>query len=158
MKRLLLSMTCFGFSALSLPAFAATTTGNMDVSAEVIAVCTITATSLTFSGYSQTVATDATADATAQCTGTSGTLTFTVGDGANFTGGSRRITDSTNFINYAVAQTVGGTDLINTDAVPIAVSAATGAGTTTLYGRIPPGQGNKPAGIYNDTVVLTLTY
>ncbi|WP_439598360.1 spore coat protein U domain-containing protein [Falsiroseomonas sp.] len=130
----------------------------MAVSAEVTKICTISATALTFSGYSQTVPTDTTATASGQCTGTSGTLTFTVGEGGNYSGGSRRITDGTNFLNYQVAISAGGADLAATDAVDIEISASTGAGSTTLYGRIPAAQGNKPAGTYTDSVVLTLTY
>jgi spore coat protein U-like protein len=158
MKRLLLSMTCLGFTALALPAFAASDTGTMTVTANVTAVCTVSASSLTFAGYSQTVPTDTTAIATGQCTGTSGALNFTVGEGAHYLAGSRRVTDGTNFINYQVATSVGGTDLVLTDLVPITIDATSGTGTTTLNGRIPTGQGNKLVGAYTDSVVLTITW
>ncbi|MBU8545384.1 MULTISPECIES: spore coat protein U domain-containing protein [Roseomonadaceae] len=158
MKRLLLSMTCLGFTALALPAFAQTATGTMAVAADVTAVCTISATSLTFAGYSQTVDTDTTATATGQCTGTSGTLNFTVGEGANYADGSRQVTDGTNFLTYQVAESVGGADLVVADLVDIEISPELGAGSTTLYGRIPAGQGNRPAGAYVDSVVLTINW
>jgi spore coat protein U-like protein len=158
MKRLILpSMMCLGLSVATLPAIAATANGDMAVQSEVTAVCTIEATPMTFAGYSQTTPTDTTSTATVQCTGTSGTLNFTVGDGNNFTT-SRQLTDGTNFLNYNISQTLGGATLVNTDQVATAVSAATGTGTVTLHGRIPSGQGNKPAGTYIDTVRLTLTY
>lgn len=158
MKRFLLSMTCLGFSAFTFPALAQTATGNMVVSTTVTSICAIVATNMVFAGYSQTVPTDSTAIATAQCTGTSGTLNFTVGNGGNFAAASRQMINGVNFINYQVAQTVGGADLLNTTNVPIVVAPTTGAGSTTLFGRIPAAQGNKPAGIYLDTVVLTLTW
>jgi spore coat protein U-like protein len=158
MKRLLLGMTCLGLAAAALPASAQTADTTMSVNTTVTKTCTISAADLAFAGYSQTANTDTTSTVTVQCTGTSGTLNFKVGDGGNLSGGSRRMTDGVNFINYQVATTAGGTDLVNIDDVATSVDAGTGAGTVTLHGRIPSGQGNKPAGTYSDTVTLTLTY
>jgi spore coat protein U-like protein len=156
MKRLLLSMTCLGLGAMTLPAFAQTATGNMAVTAEVTKVCTIAATDMAFPAYSQTANADTSSLVTVQCTGTSGALGFTVDDGANFLV-SRRLTDATNYLNYTIAVTQGAAAIANATAVPVTVSAVDGSGTATLFGRIPA-QGNKPAGNYTDTVVVTLTY
>lgn len=157
MKGFLLSITCLGLSALALPANAQTATGSMAVWAEVTKVCTITAAQMEFPTYSQSRNGDASSLVTVECTGTSGALGFTVDNGANFLG-SRRLTDATNFINYTIAVTQGAAAVGPATAVPITVSSANGSGTATLFGRVPTGQGNKPAGIYTDTVIVTLTY
>lgn len=157
MNRLLLSMTCLGLAAVSLPSVAETATGSMTVTAQVTKSCTIGAADMAFPSYSQTANVDTSAVVTVQCTGTSGALGFTVNNGANFLV-SRRLTDATNFLNYTIAVTQGAAAIDDATAVPVTVSASTGGGTATLFGRIPTGQGNKPAGNYTDTVVVTLTY
>jgi len=158
MKRLMAVTIGLGLAGAAWSAAAETATGQMAVQSEVTATCTISATDMVFAGYSQTANTDATSTVSVQCTGTSGTLTFTVDNGGSFETTRRLVYDTTNFLSYQIATTSGGTDLEDTDDVDVAVSPSTGAGTTTLHGRIPSGQGNKPAGLYTDSVTLTLTY
>jgi len=155
-KRLLLSMTFLGLGATALPAFAQTTTGEMAVTAMVTSSCTIVAADMAFPAYSQTEAAETSALVTVQCTGTSGALGFTVGDGMNFEA-SRRLVSGANFLDYTVSVTAGAAAIASGTAVPVTVDVGDGSGSATLFGSSPT-QGNKPAGDYTDTILLTLTY
>jgi spore coat protein U-like protein len=81
-------------------------------------------------------------------------------NGQNASGGVRRMADGNgNFVSYALYQDNGRTtawgDTVGTD-----TEAGTGSGdeqTITVYGRVAP-QTTPPAGSYQDTVVVAVTY
>lgn len=82
-----------------------------------------------------------------------------MGAGQHASGGSNRMTDGTNFVNYALYQDSGRTkpwgSTSGTD-----TETATGNGTSqsfTVYGRVPP-QTTPPAGAYSDVVAVTVTF
>lgn len=82
-----------------------------------------------------------------QVTCSNGTpYTITDDDGTNETGlNANRMTDGTNFIAYAFNYTAAGTG--TGGAVPMNITASVAQ----------PDYNGKPAGIYNDTVTLTVT-
>lgn len=151
MKSLLLAMTCLG--ACPFPAAAQTAAGYMEVSTEVVATCLFSTYGIAF-GARTTGGQQA-----AQCTGAIGVLNLSLGNGQHFSGGSRRISDGVNYIDYALSlEGAALPDLTEADGVPIFVSNATGAGERRIHGRILSGQGEKPSGLYTDSVVATLTW
>ena len=97
---------------------------------------------------------DANADVTTACTiGSAPTLAISTG--ANFNAGTRRLKDSgTNYLNYSLYSDNYTTLWVD----GIAVTTPTGAAVTNnIRARLPAGQ-NKPVGIYNDAVTVTVTF
>jgi len=79
--------------------------------------------------------------------------------GQNASGGTNRMTDGTNFVNYALYQNSGRTTAWG-NTVGTNTEAGTGNGneqTITVYGRVPA-QTTPPAGNYSDTVAVTVTF
>jgi len=145
----------------STPAWAASESTTMPVTATVVSVCTISATPMAFGSYSPLAgsATDATATITITCT--QGAVT-TVGldNGLNFGGGTRRMAFLTSFLNYQIykdsARTAlwgnSGSDLLDTGTAPSIAPR-----DFTAYGRIPSGQ-DVVIGAYVDTVTATVNF
>lgn len=80
-------------------------------------------------------------------------------NGSNANGTTRRMRQGTQYVNYELyrdsARTSRWGSTIGTD-----TTNGTGTGSTqslTIYGRVPAGQ-TPPAGSYNDTVTVTITY
>jgi spore coat protein U-like protein len=141
-------------------------TDDLDVSATVVANCTITANALDLGDYDPVganAAAAATATTTLSVACTSGaTADVTLGQGSNAGAGStdadpnRRLTDGTNFLNYGLFTDVGRTDEWgNTVATGVAYTGTGSVTSITVYGSIPAAQ-IVPAGVYNDTVVATI--
>ena len=80
-----------------------------------------------------------------------------LGNGGNFSG-TRRMTDGTNYIGYALyrdsSHTLAWGTTIGTDTLAGTGTAANQ--TISVYGRAP--STNAPAGSYNDNVTATITY
>lgn len=146
------------FVLASAPAFSASTTHTLDVSATVTGNCrfnTAGPTALTLANSGGAIDPSSTIDATGSAsvlfrctTGTDSAIS--AGDGLHFSGGSRRVTDgSANYMAYSLALT--GT-------------AQTGSGhgagqdmTLGINGTILAAAfQNAPAGSYTDTVVLDI--
>lgn len=158
---------CLGLSALLVaPASsalnAATATTTFSVTATVLQVCAVSASTLAFGNYDPTSATptDGTTTVSVTCTnGTAYTIGLNAGTGSGATVASRKMTASSNLLNYTLYQdnlraTVWG-NTVSTDTV-----AGTGSGAAiphTVYGRIPAQQ-TAPTGSYSDTVTVTVTY
>lgn len=142
-------------------ASAGTSSGVLTVTANVVPVCAVGSALVTFPTYSYSTDTTAQTAVNVSCIGISGNLTFTLGNGLNYSGGSRRVSNGgtpPTFINYHLMSTAAGADLASTDAVGVVVDPGTGSGSAIVYSKLPQGQGNKPAGVYTDTVVITLSY
>ncbi len=147
---------------LPLAAPAATATGSLAVSATVLDVCTVSALPIAFGNFSPSgSATDATTTITVLCT-LNTPYTIRLDDGANgsaVTARKMKIAAGTDTLDYALysdasrTQNWGETD--GTDSV-----AGTGTGLSashTVYGRISASQ-YVPAGVYTDTVTITVNY
>jgi spore coat protein U-like protein len=162
MKRLLVLASAMSVAGAAYAAPQATT--NLNVSANVVASCTISATNLAFGNLSTAVATnvDVAAALTVNCpTGQAYAITMGNGAGVGATAALRRMTrtSGTETIDYAIyrdaarTQTWGST--IGTD-----TSASTGTGanqTFQVYGRVPT-QTGLTAGAHTDTVVVNIDY
>jgi spore coat protein U-like protein len=161
-------LTVAGAVALALGGMSGSqaATDNLDVSATVVANCTITANALDLGNYDPVganAAAAATASSTLSVTCTSGAAAnVTLGQGGSADTGStdadpaRRLTDGTNFLNYGLFTDSGYTDEWgNTVATGVAHTGTGSAASLTVYGNIPAAQ-NVPAGAYTDTVVATI--
>ncbi|MCY1740881.1 Csu type fimbrial protein [Ensifer sp. SL37] len=145
------------------PALAATATGNMTVRLTIQAECKIqTASDLDF-GTAGVIAAniDQASNIGVQCTtGQTYNVGLSAGAGASATTAVRKMTGpSAATVNYALYRDAARTQLwgvtIGTDTV-----AGTGNGDVqklTVYGRVPP-QVTPAAGVYSDTVAITVTY
>lgn len=132
------------------------------VSANVTNKCTVNAGSLDFgtnSGLLNTVV-NANAALSIQCsTGTAYHIGLNAGQHSGGSINARQMALGANTINYQLFRNAART-LIWGNTVGTNTVAGTGAGNTqnlTVYGSVPP-QNTPPAGIYNDTIVVTVTY
>jgi spore coat protein U-like protein len=145
----------------STPTWAATQQTSFLVTATVISVCTITATPMAFGNYSPLGGspTDATSTITITCT--QGAVTHVgLDNGANFSGGNRRMMFLTSFLNYQIYKdsnhaTLWGNstpDWLDTGTAPSIAPR-----NFTAYGRITAAQ-DVPIGAYLDTVTATVDF
>jgi spore coat protein U-like protein len=150
------------FAATTDAQAATTATTNFAVTATVLSACTISALPMAFPNYapSQTTAATAQTTLTVLCTnGTPYNIGLDAGTGAAATIATRKMTSGTNTLNYSLYQnntysTVWG----NT----IGSNTETGTGnglfqTVNVYGQAAALQ-TVPAGIYTDSITVTLTY
>ncbi len=142
---------------LTTPLWAASGTSSFDVSIQVLATCSISASNMTFSNITTgtTSNTDATSSLTVNCS--NGTpYTIALGNGNNYSGG-RRMTNGTTNINYYLYSDSGRSTQWNS----ASTQTGTGSGSDqsfNIYGRIPPGQSAPFTGAYSDTIIATVTY
>jgi spore coat protein U-like protein len=165
MKRTVLSLIALTALVVAAPAFATSQTANLSVTASVSANCTITTSPVAFGPYdpvSANAATNLTAQGAVNVACTKGTpATIDLGNGGNFSGGTRRMGSGSDFLNYSLWRDAaltqpwgsgiagGGTQAYN---------AATKAVTAvTVYGMVPAAQ-DVTVGNYSDTVVATINY
>lgn len=142
---------------LTTPLWAASGTSSFDVSIQVLATCSISASNMTFSSITTgtTSNTDATSSLTVNCS--NGTpYTIALGNGNNYSGG-RRMTNGTTNINYYLYSDSGRSTQWNS----ASTQTGTGSGSDqsfNIYGRIPSGQSVPFTGAYSDTIIATVTY
>lgn len=147
--------------------YAATTTGNLAVSASVAANCTISAGSVAFGAYDPIVANatsakSATGAVTTTCTnGSAAYITLSQGldpaTGSTDAAPVRQMISGSNSLKYFLYSDTSSTVWGNTGS---SGKGDTGTGTTsalTVYGSVPAAQ-NVPVGTYADTVVATVTF
>lgn len=150
-------------SLMTNSALAAVATGNMTVRITITAECKVqTASDLDFGSNGVIDANiDQTSTIGVQCTsGQTYTVGLSAGAGAGATVASRKMTGpAAATVNYSLyrdtARALPWGVTIGTDTV-----AGTGNGNVqnlTVYGRVPP-QATPAAGIYTDTVAITVTY
>ncbi|WP_050478839.1 Csu type fimbrial protein [Herbaspirillum rhizosphaerae] len=145
----------------SAPVFASSTaTGSLINTATVLASCTVVGSTIAFGNYTSSQV-DQTGNIAVVCTnGTSYTIGLDAGAGTGATTSVRKLTGSLGgTLNYALYRDSGHTNnwgsTIGTD-----TQAGTGNGLVqnlTVYGRIASAQ-TPLAGVYTDTVTVTLTY
>lgn len=172
MKRSILSLTVLSVVLFSVPAFAASTNTTFQVSASVIANCTITASNLAFGNYDPVVANNTTgadlyANSTVTVACTKGAPNVWIGldagaNSASAVGTTRAMATGGNFLSYelytANPNPVAGAVWGNTQATGKSYVAASKAATAiTVFGRVPKGQ-DAAAGNYTDTITATINY
>lgn len=152
MRKLVLGVAAAA-ATISAPAFAATTSGTMDVTLNVDNACSLTTAAIDFGTVTDfAAATTANSASTLRCT-PNAVATVTVSLGANVNGSQRRLRSGTNYIDYNI------TDSANA-AWPTAGLSFTGNGADQALGirGVVPAQAAKPAGAYADQVTITVTY
>jgi len=146
-------------SFLAGPSLAATTTGNLTVTATVASTCSVNSPTLAFGTYNPVSVSDSTIDISVTCTNTTPyTVGLDAGTGTGATVTTRKMVNGANLLNYALYSDPGRTT--NWGNTAGSWKSATGNGAAqlhTVYGRIPASQFVDP-GSYSDTVVITVTY
>ena len=165
MKRTVLFLIALTAIVISAPAFAASSTAPLNISASVAAVCTITTSPVAFGPYDPVVAnaaTDLTAAGSVNVACTKGTAsTIDLGNGGAFAAGSRRMGSGSDFLNYALYKDVARTQVWGTGlagGTTMAYNAATKASTAvSVFGTVPQNQ-DVTVGAYTDIVLATINY
>ena len=163
MKRTILSLAVL--SLISIPAFAGSATANLNVSASVAAVCTISTAPVAFGAYDPVVANAATdlngtGTVTVACT-KGASATIDLGNGNNLSGGSRRMSSGSDFLNYSLYKDAARTQVWGTGLAGGTTytynSASKTATNVTVYGKVPQAQ-DVTVGAYSDVVLATINY
>lgn len=149
------------FAAVSSAAVAAET-ANMNVTATVVASCTIAVSAdLAFGNYDPIVTNkaaplDVLGGIDTTCSnGSAPVITLSLGN--NAAGAVRNMSDGTNDLSYEI-YTENTHTTVWDDTTGLALAAGTGLLVTTpVYGRIAEDQ-NVPVGAYSDVVVATVTF
>ena len=152
MRKLTLGLAAVA-AAASGPAFAATTSGTVDVTLNVDNACSLTTGAIDFGTVTDFAAARTANSATVlRCT-PNAVAVVTVSSGNNPNGAQRRLISGANFIDYNI------TDSANT-AWPAGGVSFTGTGADQVLGLrgVVPVQTAKPAGAYTDQVTVTVTY
>ena len=163
MKRAILSLAVL--SLITVPAFAASQTANLNVTASVSAVCSISTVTVAFGAYDPVVAnaaTDLNGTGTLVVACTKGAAaTIDLGVGGNLFGGSRRMSSGTDFLNYALYRDAARTQVWGTGMTggsTLTYNSASKTSTNiTVYGKVPQAQ-DVTVGAYSDVVVATINY
>jgi len=148
--------------SLADTSYAASTTTTFTVQATITATCTINSASTLNFGTQGVLAANVDLTSTLQVTCTNTTpynIGLDAGTGSGATVAVRKLTSSSNTLNYTLYSDSGRTTVwgntVSTDTV-----AGTGNGTGqsyTVYGRIPA-QTTPAPGNYTDTITVTVTY
>ncbi len=147
-------------------AFAATNTGNVNVTATVANNCTITAGAVNFGAYDPiganlTADLDQTGTMTVLCTKGATPTGVLLGASANTGGtyGTRTMASGTERLGYELfTNSARSTVWTPTTAVPVTGTfGVNNPKTLTIYGRVGHGQ-DVAAGSYADTVIATINF
>jgi len=163
-------MKCAAFSLailslISLPAFAGLATTTLNISASVSAVCTISTAPVAFGAYDPVVANAAVSlpgsgTVTVACT-KGASATIDLANGGNFLGGSRRMINGPDFLNYGLYKDAARTQVWGsglTGGTTAAYTSASKAATAiTVYGTVPQNQ-DVAVGSFTDVVQATINY
>ena len=155
-----LAMGFFGASEIR----AAIQTDTFDVTATIIASCSITANDLSFGNYDPLSATALDQTSTISVTCSNGAdYDIQLSGGISADVNARTMDDDatgTNLLNYSLFRDSGRTDNWGvSNGIDTYQGTGTGsAQTITVYGRIPAGQTTPPIGAYTDTITATIEY
>lgn len=138
--------------------------GSMPVSATVLENCTVISSAMAFGPITDVGASnvDAAATLTLTCTANA-SFEIQLDDGVNADAGQRRLANPSNdqFLNYDIYQNLARTDRwgdeLGVDTVSGSANAL-GTATVTAYGRIPAGVSKVSAGLYTDTITVTVNF
>lgn len=160
--RPLIRTAALACALVSAAAAADTATGSFLVSATVLKSCTVTPTPLAFASYSSAADVDGTSTIAVLCTlNTPYKIALDKGaNGASVLTRKMKLLTGTDTLSYSLFSDSGRTanwgETLGTDTLD-----ATGTGllaTHTVYGRIAGSQTTSPAGVYNDTIQVTVNY
>ncbi|MDP9104912.1 MAG: spore coat U domain-containing protein [Candidatus Eremiobacteraeota bacterium] len=157
-------MSCFGVGALLAPAAAGSVSGSMAVSATVLSSClTVVPAPMAFGNYDPAAASSLTATSTIAVTCTPGTVASITMDAGQNAGSAtafsgRALKFGTTTLPYQIFKDAARTQVWGdgTNGGSQAVSV-TGIGTLTAYAHIPAGA-SVPAGVYSDTINVTVSF
>ena len=170
MKKFAIALATASALIASANSVAATSTGTIVVTANVISSCIVTAVPLAFGIYdgNSTTNTTASTPVTLVCAGTS-TATLTLNNGESYAGSTRRMKNGlgTEYLSYGLFKPTSATPLAACayttpwDATTDGSLAPIGLGLTAavfnVCGSIPLGQ-NVGFGLYTDNVIVTATF
>jgi spore coat protein U-like protein len=174
-KIMILLALLISAASLNLPAYATSSTVNMNVTANISATCSMSNTDLDFGDYDATGINSsrdllATATILTTCTsGTNGVITMSQGDHflyCEVNDCHRQLSNdeetSTLRYNIYTDENLNFSDIWNHDVDEMSsVAQVVGNGLSqdmTVYGKIPKNQKYAAAGSYSDTITITLTY
>ena len=174
-KIMVLSALLINTANLNLPAYALTTTAEMNVSADIDASCIMSSTDLDFGDYDAIGINSsrdllATATILTTCTsGTNGVITMSQGDHSLYCVVNdclRQLSndEETSFLRYNIYtdENLYFSDIWNNDVDEMSsVAQVVGNGVSqdmTVYGEIEKNQRNAAAGSYSDTITITINY
>lgn len=162
--RALVALAATPLFLFALPAYGQDSSTSMPVSATVLENCTVLSTNMAFGPITEVGAgnVDATATISLTCTANAG-YDVQLNDGENALAGQRRLTNNAgdHFLNYDIFQNAGYTDRWGDERGVDTVSGTAdilGTETLTAYGRIPAGVAKVPAGLYTDTITVTVNF
>ncbi len=155
--------TVLAITIAPVMSFAGSASTNLNVSASVVANCTISTADLGFGSYDPVVAhasspLDGTGTVTIACTKGSVT-TVDLGLGSNPSGTTRRMSDGTEFLTYELYQDSSRTVVWGSGASTRNTGTAANKSPQpfTVWGRIAAGQ-DVTVGSYTDTVLATVNF
>ncbi|UWR24302.1 spore coat U domain-containing protein [Sulfitobacter sp. S190] len=141
------------------PVWAATSTGNLNVTATVANSCSISTTALDFSLVNiGSLTNEATAgEIEILCTATQSSTTVTIDGGQNESAGQRRMESAGNFMPYDIHTDAAHANNVASGGTVYSGSInAANTLSVSLYGQVPAG--SYVAGSYNDVLTITLIY
>ena len=150
--------------AFATPASADSRGTGLGVSANVKANCSIVANPVAFGDIDtlNAAAVLGAGSVDVTCTnGTGWTATADVGGGSGATFAARRMTFSGNTLSYTLYRDSARTQIWGDGTNSTFTVTGSGSGAQQrfdVYGRMPGGQSSAPAGLYTDTVNVTITY
>jgi len=158
MQKKYLAFALLGLAFMPRPADSATATGTMNVSATVVAACTVSATPLAFGNYVGD-ALDGTSTITVNCgNGVAYGVELSAGSGSPTSTTRAMASSGGDPLDYEIYTDAGRSTVWAVGASGSQPGTGTGADQSlTAYGRIPSGQ-SAPAGSYTDALTITVTY
>jgi spore coat protein U-like protein len=133
-------------------------TGTLSVSASVAASCSVNSPTLGFGAYDATNGSSTTATVTVTCTAASGTVPVALGNGSNWNGTTRRLSDGASTPHYLTYGLYSDSNHATAwDNTSNTVAQDPGGKSLTVYGLVPSGQ-SLYAGSYTDSVSITVTF
>lgn len=163
MRKLIAFAVAAAAVSAAAPAFAATDSDTMEITATVVNNCVVTASPMAFGTLAGlgTTNIDTSATVSLACT-PDAAYDVSMDVGLNASGSQRRLVngaDAAQLIPYslytdAARTTAWGSAVGST----VAGTAVGGAATLTAYGRIPSTAAAVTAGNYSDTVTVTVTF
>lgn len=147
-------MTC-----LNLDALAASSTGNLDISAIVPSQCVVQSAALPFGTYGTSALQKNGQIGVACSNGTSYTVSLDSGTGSGTSATDRKLStaDGSNTLNYGLYQDAARTRSWGNGGDTVAGVGNGISQTIPVYGYIPGGQTARE-GNYSDVVAITLSY
>jgi spore coat protein U-like protein len=155
---------CLGALTASAGAQGGQTSANMQVNANVIRKCTISAQPLAFGNYdpvgaNATSPLDGQTTLTVACTkGTA--VNIAMDGGANAQGQTRRMVAATNYLLYEVYQDANRTQRwgdTGSELFPGGIAPSRDPRQFTVYGRVPANQ-DVPEGSFQDLILVTVHF